>query len=160
MDEIEPDRRTAESNRLVGVMRTLFDQKSQIKNQKCNGLEGTMNEIELKKRTKQFALRVIRLIAALPKTVEGRAIANQLVRSGTSVGANYRAACRGRSKPEFVAKLGTVEEEADESAFWMELIIEGQLMKPKQVELLLQEANELVAIMVASRKSASSAGSA
>ena len=119
-----------------------------------------MNEIELKKRTKQFALRVIRLIAALPKTVEGRAIANQLVRSGTSVGANYRAACRGRSKPEFVAKLGTVEEEADESAFWMELIIEGQLMKPKQVELLLQEANELLAIMVSSRKSASSGGSA
>jgi four helix bundle protein len=119
-----------------------------------------MNEIELKKRTKQFALRVIRLIAALPKTVEGRAIANQLVRSGTSVGANYRAACRGRSKPEFVAKLGAVEEEADESAFWMELIIEGQLMKPKQVELLLQEANELVAILVSSRKSASSGGSA
>ena len=119
-----------------------------------------MNEIELKKRTKQFALRVIRLIAALPKTVEGRAIANQLVRSGTSVGANYRAACRGRSKPEFVAKLGAVEEEADESAFWMELIIEGQLIKPKQVELLLQEANELVAILVSSRKSVSSGGSA
>ena len=119
-----------------------------------------MNEIELKKRTKQFALRVIRLIAALPKTVEGRAIANQLVRSGTSVGANYRAACHGRSKPEFVAKLGTVEEGADESDFWMELIIEGQLMKPKQVELLLQETNELAAIMVSSRKSASSGGSA
>jgi len=91
----------------------------------------------------------------LPKNTEGRAIGNQLVRSGTSVGANYRAACRGRSKPEFIAKLGVVEEEADENAFWMELVIESGLMKKELVEPLLQEANELVAIMVASRKSAS-----
>ena len=114
-----------------------------------------MNEIELKERTKRFALRVIRLVSALPRSIEGRAIGYQLIRSGTSVGANYRAACRGRSKPEFIAKLGTVEEEADESAYWMELIIESQLMKKSRVERLLQEANELVAIMVASRRSAS-----
>ena len=113
-----------------------------------------MTEGELKIRTKRFGLRVLKLVAVLPKTVEGRAIANQLVRSGTSVGANYRAACRGRSKAEFISKLGTVEEEADESAFWMELIIEGGMMSQKRVDPLLKEANELVAIMAASRKSA------
>src|SRR5688572_9715289 len=114
-----------------------------------------MNESELKQRTKQFALRVLRLVGALPKTVEGRAIAGQLVRSGTSVGANYRAACRARSKPEFIAKLGTVEEEADESAYWMELIIDAGLLKKQRVNSLWQEACELTAIMAASRLSAS-----
>ncbi|MBW1715532.1 MAG: four helix bundle protein [Deltaproteobacteria bacterium] len=115
-----------------------------------------MDEKELKKRTKQFALRIIRLVNALPKNIEGQSIGKQLIRSGTSVGANYRSACRGRSKAEFVAKLGIVEEEADESAFWMELIIEGGLLEKELVEPLLKEANELVAIMVASRKSAKS----
>ncbi len=113
-----------------------------------------MNEKELKKRTKQFALRIIKLVNALPKSIEGQAIGRQLIRCGTSVGANYRSACRGRSKAEFVAKLGIVEEEADESAFWMELIIEGGLLEKELVEPLLKEADELVAIMVASRKSA------
>lgn len=113
-----------------------------------------MNADELKRRTKQFGLRVLKLVGALPNTVQGRAIGAQLVRSGTSVGANYRAACRGRSKAEFVAKLGTVEEEADESAFWMEMIIEGNLLKQKQVEPLLIEANELTRIMARSRISA------
>jgi len=114
-----------------------------------------MNEEELKKRTKQFALRIMKLVVALPKSIEGRAIGNQLIRSGTSVGANYRAACKGRSKVEFIAKLGIVEEEADESAYWMELIIEGDLLKKELVQPLLDEANEIVAIMAASRKSAS-----
>lgn len=114
-----------------------------------------MNENELKQRTKRFALRVIKLVGALPKNVEGRAIGAQLVRSGTSVGANYRAACRGRSKAEFIAKLGTVEEEADESAYWLELIIDSGLLKEGRVKPLLQEANELTAIMAASRISAS-----
>jgi four helix bundle protein len=113
-----------------------------------------VDEKELKERTKRFALRVIKLVGALPKTIQGRAIGNQLIRSGTSVGANYRAACRGRSKPDFVSKLGIVEEEADESAFWMELIIESGLLRKDLVEPLLEEANELVAIMTASRKSA------
>ena len=81
-----------------------------------------MNENDLKQRTKEFALRIIKLINALPKTIEGKAISNQLVRCGTSVGANYRAACRGRSKADFIAKLGVVEEEVDESAFWLEII--------------------------------------
>jgi four helix bundle protein len=86
-----------------------------------------MKPDDLKKRTKQFALRVLKLVAALPNNLPGRTIGGQLVRAGTSVGANYRAACRARSKPEFIAKIGIVEEEADESAFWMELIIEGKL---------------------------------
>jgi four helix bundle protein len=116
-----------------------------------------MNADDLKKRTKQFALRVLKLVAALPNTVAGKAIGGQLVRSGSSVGANYRAACRGRSRAEFVAKLGVVEEEADESAFWMEMIIEGELLKPKQVEPLLSEANELTKIMAQSRISAAKA---
>lgn len=112
-----------------------------------------MTPQELKKRTQQFALRIFRLVEALPKTYAGRAVAMQLVRSGSSIGANYRAACRGRSKAEFRAKLGTVIEEADESAYWLELIIEGNMLTKRKVEPLLQEANELCAIMVASRKS-------
>ena len=114
-----------------------------------------MNETEQKNRTKQFALRVLKLVSALPKTTEGRALGSQLVRSGTSVGANYRAACRGRSKAEFIAKLGTVEEEADESAYWMKLIIDGGLLPKTKVDALRQEACELPAIMAASRLSAS-----
>jgi four helix bundle protein len=114
-----------------------------------------MTEAELKQRTKQFALRIIKLVSALPKTTEARALGAQLVRSGTSVGANYRAACRGRSKAEFISKLGTVEEEADESAYWLELIIEGALLQEPRVVPLHQEACELTAIMAASRISAS-----
>ncbi len=114
-----------------------------------------MDERELIARTKAFALRVIKLVSALPRTVEGKAIAGQLVRSGTSVAANYRAACRGRSKAEFIAKLGTVEEEADESAFWLELLIDAQLVPRERIRPLLQEATELVAIMASSRKTAS-----
>jgi len=113
-----------------------------------------MNEQELKVRTKQFGLRVMKLVDALPKTTAGRALGNQLIRSGTSVGANYRAACRGRSKAEFIAKIGTVAEEADESAFWLELIMDGGLLKPDQVQPLHQEANELTAIFTASGRTA------
>ena len=114
-----------------------------------------MDADELKKRTKLFALRVLKLAAALPGTIEGKAIKGQLVRAGTSVGANYRAACRGRSRAEFIAKIGVVEEEADETAFWLELIIEATLLKETQVKSLLNEANELTRIMASSRISAS-----
>ena len=113
-----------------------------------------MKEDKLKQRTKRFALGVIKLVGTLQRTMEGRAIGKQLIRSGTSVGANYRAACRSRSKAEFIAKLGIVEEEADESAYWMELIIEGELLDKTRLQPLLDEANELVAIMASSRKSA------
>src|SRR5450755_2324413 len=98
-----------------------------------------MKPDELKDRTKQFALRVLKLVAALPKTVEGRAIAAQLVRSGTSVAANYRATCRARSKSEFIAKIGVVLEEADETLLWLELIIESGLFPKNRVEPLLLE---------------------
>ena len=114
-----------------------------------------MDPNELKNRTKKFALRIMKLVDSLPNTRAGNAIANQLIRSGTSVGANYRATCRARSKAEFIAKIGVVEEEADESGFWMELIVEGGLLPSKNMKALLAEANELTAIMAASRKSAS-----
>ena len=113
-----------------------------------------MTTAELKARTKDFALGVIRLVDALPNTVKGRAIANQIMRSATSVAANYRAACRARSRAEFIAKIGVVEEEADETAFWLELIVDSKIRTEKQIGPLRKEANELVAIMAASRKSA------
>ena len=113
-----------------------------------------MNENELKTRMKAFALRILRLVRELPRTPEGRAIANQLVRSGMSVGANYRSACRARSKAEFVSRLGIVEEEADECAYWLELLTEGGIMEARLLEPLMQEANEIVAIVAASRISA------
>jgi four helix bundle protein len=113
-----------------------------------------MTTEELKQRTKSFAVRVTRLVDALPNTVKGRAIANQIMRSATSIGANYRAACRARSRAEFIAKIGVVEEEADETVFWLELIVDTDLCAQSQIEPLLKEAGELVAIMAASRKSA------
>ena len=113
-----------------------------------------MTPPELKARTKTFAVRVIRLVDALPNSVKGRAISNQIMRSATSVAANYRAACRARSRAEFIAKIGIVEEEADETAFWLELIVECEIRSAKQIAPLLKEASELVAIMAASRKSA------
>src|SRR5262245_13739882 len=113
-----------------------------------------MNADDLKKRTKLFALRILKLVEALPKTVVGKTVGGQLVRAGTSVGSNYRAACRGRSKAEFISKLGIVEEEADESAFWLELVIEGGLLKARLVQSLLDEANELTRIMAKSRVTA------
>ena len=111
-----------------------------------------MTEIELKTRTKKFALRALKVVDALPNTNSGRVIANQLGRSGTSVGANYRAVCRSRSSAEMISKLSVVEEEADESAFWLELAAEHGLMPADQLEPLHKEAGELVAIMVASRR--------
>jgi len=113
-----------------------------------------MNEAELKERTKQFALGVIKLVDAMPKTAAGRALGNQLIRSGTSIGANYRAACRGRSRAEFIAKIGVVIEEADECMFWLELIMDGELMQRSLVEGLWKEADELTAIFVTSAKTA------
>jgi four helix bundle protein len=114
-----------------------------------------VNENELKARLKQFALRTMRLVRHLPRNAEGRAIAGQLVRCGTAVGANYRSACRARSKAEFVARLAIAEDEADECAYWLELIIEGGIMEKQLVQPLLGEANEIVAILTASHKSAS-----
>jgi four helix bundle protein len=111
-----------------------------------------MSEPDLKKRTKQFALRILKLVDALPKTTAGPALASQLVRSGTSVAANYRAACRAKSPADFVAKMGIVEEEADETLFWLELLEESALVTAAKLTAIKQEANELIAITVASIK--------
>jgi four helix bundle protein len=114
-----------------------------------------VNKAELFTRTKSFSLRILELVDHLPRTVSGRAIGNQLARCGTSVGANYRAACRSRSRAEFAAKLGIVAEEADETVYWLELLRDANLLSEGKLSDLLQEANELTAIFTAARRSSS-----
>jgi four helix bundle protein len=111
-----------------------------------------MTQTELKKRTKQLALRVIRLVESLPKTKTSNVISNQLLRSGASVGANYRAACRAKSTADFINKLAIVEEEADESIYWIELLVESNQVKLNLVESLLVEFDEILAIIVSAIK--------
>ena len=108
----------------------------------------------LKRRTKQFAVRIVNLFKALPITEESRVVGRQLLRSGTAVAANYRAACRSRSRAEFIAKVGVVVEEADETVFWLELLIEVGILKAARIEALIKEANELLAIFAASQRTA------
>ena len=108
----------------------------------------------LKLRTKAFALRVLNLYRSLPRTQEARILGTQLLRCSTSIGANYRAACRGRSRAEFVAKLEIVLEEADETVFWLELFQEGKIFPPAKLHDIVQEANELLAIFVTSVRTA------
>ena len=112
-----------------------------------------MNENQLKNRTKDFAKNIIQLCRKLPNNMEGKLIGNQIFRSGTSIAANYRAACRARSTADFVSKLAIVEEEADETLFWLELINEMKILDDKaMLESLMQENNELISIIVASIK--------
>jgi four helix bundle protein len=111
-----------------------------------------MNEVDLKQRTKAFSLRALKLIDAMPETRSARILAGQLGRAGTSVGANYRSACRSRSVAEMISKFSVVEEEADECGFWLELIADHGVMPAAQLAPLQREAGELTAIMVASRK--------
>ena len=113
-----------------------------------------MEHKDLKQRTKEFALRVIRLVEALPKGRTADILGRQLLRSGTSVGANYRAACRARSNADFISKMGIVEEETDESLYSMELLIEADLVQAVKLESLMKEANELLTITVSSIKTA------
>ena len=113
-----------------------------------------MKEKEMKQRTKKFALRILDLGDAIPRTRSGNVIANQIIRSGTSVGANYRALCRAKSRADFINKTSIIEEEADESCFWLELLIDRRLPSTRRVQPLLDEANELTAIFIASRKTA------
>ncbi len=108
----------------------------------------------MKQRTKAYALRVIRVVQALPRNEVARAVGGQLLRSGTSVGANYRAACRAKSRPDFVHKLKIVEEECDESLYWMELLVEGEVMPAVRLEALQQEGSEILSIVVASLRTA------
>jgi four helix bundle protein len=111
---------------------------------------------QLKNRTKQFAIRIVRLYRALPKTGEAKVIGNQMLRSGTSVASNYRAVCRARSQAEFIAKMGIVVEEADETVFWLELLVETDIMAESKLKSLILEANELLAIFASSRQTAKS----
>ena len=113
-----------------------------------------MDSRELKKGTKTFALRCIKLSNALPGTYLGNHIARQLLRSSTSVAANYRAACLGQSKAAFISKLSIVVEEVDETLFWLEIVIEEKLLPINKVEPLMQEADELTAIFISTRKTA------
>jgi len=114
-----------------------------------------VSKAELLTRTKAFALRILKLVDHLPRTTSGRAIGNQVVRSGTSVGANYRAACRSRSRAEFAANLGLVAEEAGETVYWLEVIRDGNLLPSNKLTELLKEADELTAIFTAGRRSSS-----
>ena len=109
---------------------------------------------ELQGRTRRFALRIIKLYRSLPKTDEARILGKQVLRSGTSIGANYRAACRARSRAEFVAKLGIVLEEADETAFWLELMQDAEIFPEGKLRQIVQEAKELVSIFVTSVRTA------
>jgi four helix bundle protein len=113
-----------------------------------------MTKEELKKRTKQFALMIIKLVENLPNSLVGRTIGNQIIRSGTSVAANYRAACRARSNADFISKITIVEEECDETLFWLELVLEAGLFKKEELQDVLKEADELTAIFTASGKTA------
>jgi four helix bundle protein len=111
-----------------------------------------MNSTELKSRTKQFAVRVIKMVRVLPRDVVGREIGKQVLRSGTSVAANYRSACRARSTADFINKIKVAEEESDETQLWLELIIATELLPLKRVESLYKEAGEITAILTASGK--------
>lgn len=118
-----------------------------------HSLVSATNE-DLRERTKRFALRILRLYRALPAKEDARILGRQLLRSGTSVGANYRAACRARSRAEFIAKLGVVLEESDESVFWLELLLQGGILSEEQMGALIKEAKELTSIFVTSLRTA------
>ena len=112
-----------------------------------------MDETEFKARTKELALRVIRLVSALPKNeISAQVIGKQLLRCATSVGANYRAACRGKSTADMISKLSIVLEEADETLYWLELLVESELMPAHRLKNLMAETNEIVAMLVSSLK--------
>ncbi|MCL5104953.1 MAG: four helix bundle protein [Armatimonadetes bacterium] len=113
-----------------------------------------MNEAELKRRTKSFGLQIISLTESLPRDRAADVIARQLVRSAVSVGANYRAACRAKSRPDFLAKMAIVEEEADESHYWLEMLVEARLANRELLSDLAREADELTAIIVSSIRTA------
>ena len=118
-----------------------------------------MTPIEMKQRTRALALRIIRLVESLPRNQTANVIGRQLLRCGTPVGANYRAACRARSRADFVAKMGIVEEEADEIIYWIELLVDSGLLKQSRIDELSAETNEIVAMVVSSIRTARVNGS-
>jgi four helix bundle protein len=107
-----------------------------------------MTQDEMKARTKKFALRIVKLVNSLPNTLTAGTIGKQLLRSGTSVGANYRSACRAKSTADFISKLSIVEEEADESIYWMELLVDSKIVRQPLLSDLIDEADQIVAIVV------------
>jgi four helix bundle protein len=111
-----------------------------------------MDANQLKNRTKNYSITILDLVEKLPNTISGRAVSNQIVRSGTSVGANYRAVCRARSDREFIAKMSIVIEESDETLFWLEIILEKQWINKSEIDIIWKEGNELTAIFVSSMK--------
>jgi four helix bundle protein len=142
-------------DRVIDDFRWTIDDCRSLSNRRSiigNGEPMTPRELQI--RTKAFALRVITLVDTLPRSTAGQIIGRQLLRSATSVGANYRAACRAQSRAEFAAKLSVVLEEADETLYWLELLQESTLIKAERLTELMKEANELVAISVAARKTA------
>ncbi|MCZ6675822.1 MAG: four helix bundle protein [Candidatus Poribacteria bacterium] len=113
-----------------------------------------MTPQEMKQRTKNYALRIIKLVESLPRGRTADTIGGQLLRCSTSVASNYRAACRAKSRPDFIAKMGIVEEECDESLFWMEMLIDSGLVKPNRLSDLMKEGDEILSIIVSSIKTA------
>lgn len=120
---------------------------------------GEMQKKDFAKRTMLFGLRVIRLVESLPKSQTAYVVGNQLLRAGTSVGANYRSALRGKSRADFIAKLGIVEEECDETLYWMQMLIDAGIIKISRLTQLMNEANEIIAIVVSSIKTVRSRAS-
>ncbi len=119
-----------------------------------------MTREQMKARTKAYAVRVVKLVQALPRNRECDILGGQLLRAGTSVGANYRAVCRAKSTADFINKLRIVEEEADESPFWMEVLVEARLMKASRLASLMAEGEEILRIVVSSAKTARTSGDA
>jgi four helix bundle protein len=139
------DFRLHDSGRIFDFRISVFDLEEEV---------SPMTEAEMKQRTHRFALRVLKLAEALPRTRTGQTIAGQIMRSGSSVAANYRSLCRAKSRADFINKTSIIEEEADETAFWLETIQAAGLLANQRVQPLLNEANELIAIIVASRRTA------
>ena len=111
-----------------------------------------MDERDFKERTRKLALRIVHLVQSLPKDLAAQTIGRQLLRCGTSIGGNYRAACRARSKADVISKMGIVEEEADETICWTELLVETGIIKKERLSLLMKETDEILAMVVASIK--------
>lgn len=130
-------------------MKQLRNADFEMRNKKMN-----VNKDNLKERTKRFALHIIKLVESLPRDRIADVIGRQLLRAGISVGDNYRAACRAISRADFIAKMGIVEEEVDETIYWLELFVEGGILKLAEVELLMKEGTEILAIAVSSIRTA------
>jgi len=133
----------------------IIDRRFKIADVRFGAAEGgRVNKEELKTRTKQFALRIIRLVESFPRTSTARTIGRQLLRSGTSVGASYRAACQARTRADYISKVGIAIDEADKSLYWMELVVDAKVIPAEKLTALTKEANEIVAVLPATTRTA------